>query len=224
METSQIQTVQSSFSSYMTFVFGWMFYGMIISGIAAILVYASPALQEAVLGSSAVFYTMIALQLGAVLLISLLLNRINALVAFLLFSFYSALTGLTLSSLLFVYDFKMLGGVFFMTAGIYGVMATLGYVTKVDLSGLRTFFLMAILGIIGFSVANIFIGSSGLDLILSYVTILVFSGLTAYDMQRIRKASQMGIRDQKYAILDALGMYINFINIFLSILNIVGRD
>jgi uncharacterized protein len=217
-----ITAIQTKTTTYMSKVFGWMLYAMVISGITSVALYnASADIQYAILSKATIFWF---LQLGAVIGLGLLLRRINTVVAFILFTVYSMLTGVTLTIIMYAYAPKMIGGAFLMAAGIYGVMAVIGYTTKINLSGLRTFFIMAVLGIIGMSILNIFLGSDMLGLILSYVVIVVFAGLTAYDMQRIRQTSEMGYTDTKYALYDALGMYINFINIFLSILNIVSRD
>lgn len=216
--------VQTKLSSYMSRVFAWMFYGVVISGISALIMYSSPVLQYLIFGNSLVFYTILIAEFITVILVSRVINRINTLTAIGLFTLYSFLTGLTLSVVLFAYAPMTLVSALLMTASVYGIMAIIGYTTKVNLSGLGTFFMMSVIGIIIASIVNIFLQSDAFSVILSYMTIVVFAGLTAYDMQRIRQASEMGITENRYAILDALGMYINFINIFLSILNITGRD
>lgn len=216
--------IQTKATTYISRVFGWMFYAMTLSGISSVLVYSSDALQKVLFENSTVSYILIILQLGAVFGLSLLVNKINGFVALILFTLYSVLTGLTLSSLLFLYDIKMLSGAFLMTAGIYGVMSIIGFTTKVNLSSLRVFFLMSLFGIVIASLVNIFLQSSGLDLILSYAAIFLFSGLTAYDMQRIKETSSFGYVENKYAIIDALSMYLNFINIFVNIVRILDRD
>lgn len=211
-------------ATYMSKVFGWMFYAMLLSSFSALVVYSNTALQDLLFSSSNFIYLLMVLQIGSVLLLSFLINKINSFFAFFLFTFYSLLTGLTLSAILFTYDIKILTGAFLMTSGIYGIMCIIGFTTKMNLTSLRVFFMMSLFGIILASFVNLFLHSSGLDLLLSYGTIVLFSGLTAYDMQRIKKQSQFGYTENKYAIVDALSMYLNFINIFLRILRILNRD
>ncbi len=217
-ESSSVQT-QTVQTTYISKVFGWMFYAMLLSGVSSFLVYTNSALQEFIFGSAIRFYGLIIAELVIVLSFSTLANRINTATAFLLFSLYSLLTGLTLSVILFAYAPKVIAGAFLMASSVYGIMAIYGYVTKVSLSGLRVFFFMGITSIIVVTIANIFLKSSGLNLIINYAALLVFSGLTAYDMQRIKNS---GMQTTNRALQDALGMYLNFINIFISILNILN--
>jgi uncharacterized protein len=214
--------IQTKLSSYLSRVFAWMVLAMALSGIASFLVYSSETLQNIIFSSPIVFYSIIIGEFIVVGTLSARIQKMSPAVAFGLFALYSILTGLTLSVILFAYAPKMLVGAFLMASSVYGIMAVIGYTTKVNLSGLRVFFTMAIIGIIVASIANIFLKLTGLSLVLNYVTLIVFSGLTAYDMQRIRANNEQGYIENKYAIVDALGMYINFINIFISILNILN--
>jgi FtsH-binding integral membrane protein len=216
ISSTQIQTTQST---YISKVFGWMFYAMLLSGVAAVLVFNNTAMQDFIFGSPIRFYGLLIAEFVIVLTFSGLANRVSSATALLLFSVYSVLTGLTLSVILFAYAPKTIGGAFLMASSVYGIMAIIGFVTKKSLSGIRVFLLMGLISVIVVSIANIFLKSTGLNLILNYVTLFVFSGLTAYDMQRIKNA---GYQTTNRALQDALSMYLNFINIFISILNIVN--
>lgn len=210
--------------SYMPRVFGWMFYGMIVSGLLALFLSTNAFLLNLIFGNAIVYYGLLISQLIIVFGLSGMINKLNTVMAFALFTLYSALTGITLTVILLVYSGTLIAGAFMMAASIFGIMAVVGYTTKINLSRLGVFFMFAVLGVFAVGIANIFLKSDTLSLVLSYVTILVFGGLTAYDMQRIKEQNAVGMTENKYAIVDALGMYINFINIFLSLLNILDRD
>ena len=145
-----------------------------------------------------------------------------------LFILYSVINGATLSSIFFAFSVATISKVFFITAGTFGAMALVGYTTKTDLTSMGKLLFMALLGIIIASVVNMFVASSGLDLILSYVGVLVFVGLTAYDTQKIKQMCQTapdaGESAQKLALIGALSLYLDFINLFLYLLRIFGNN
>jgi FtsH-binding integral membrane protein len=223
-ESVSVQTQTTTLNRYLAGVFGWMIVAMVISGLAALAVYSSTALQNIIYSSPIVYYGLFVGQILAVVLLSARAHKIGSVQAFLLFTLYSVLTGLTLSVILFAYAPKMIAGSFFMAAGVYGIMAIIGYTTKVNLSRFGIFFMMAVLGIIMVSVVNIFLQLSGLNLILSYVTLVVFAGLTAYDVQMVKEHYYAGLTGGSYMLRSALSLYIDFVNIFVSILNITSRD
>ena len=148
-------------------------------------------------------------------------------VASLLFVAYSVLNGLTFSVIFLVYTMSSISSVFFITAGTFAAMSFIGYTTRKDLTGLGKILIMALIGIIIATVVNIFIKSSGLMMIVSYIGVLIFVGLTAYDTQKIKKmflqaGTEVNDSTQKLALLGSLTLYLDFINLFLYLLRILG--
>ena len=145
-----------------------------------------------------------------------------------LFVLYSVINGAVLSSIFLIYTMTSIASVFFITAGTFAVMALIGYTTKTDLTSMGKILMMAIIGLIIASLVNVFlVKSSGFDLIISYVGVLIFVGLTAYDSQKIKQlllqAPDAGESAQKVALLGALSLYLDFINLFLYLLRIFGK-
>ena len=160
------------------------------------------------------------------MIISAAINRLSLLTATLLFILYSALNGVMCSSILILYTAQSVASTFFITAGTFAVMAFIGYTTKTDLSSLGKIALMGLIGIIIATVVNIFIGSSMMTMIISYIGVAIFVALTAYDVQRIRTMlAQFEYADesaQKVALIGALSLYLDFINLFLYLIRIFG--
>jgi len=207
-------------------VFGWMFAGLMISALTAYWVAASPAALNVVLGNQAVFFGLIIVELALVLILSWAVNRISAATAMGLFLVYSFVNGLTLSVIVLLYTDASLASTFMIAAGMFGVMAVYGYATHRDLSRWGSILMMGLIGIILASVVNIFIGNNGLDLAISAIAIIIFTALTAYDMQKIKAMGMMVTDDasrSKQAIFGALMLYLDFINIFLNLLRFTGR-
>ena len=156
------------------------------------------------------------------------IRRLSIATATLLFVLYSILNGATLSVLFYAYTLSSIATVFFITAGTFAVMAFVGYTTKADLTSLGKLLFMALIGIIIATVVNMFLGSSMLHLIVSYVGVAVFVGLTAYDTQKIKRmlyeADNMSEEAQKLALLGSLTLYLDFINLFLMLLRIFGNN
>ena len=208
-------------------VYVWMTLALAITGFTAYAVAATPNLQQIVLLNSWVMWGLIIAEFALVMGISWGINKLSLTTATLLFVLYSVINGATLSVIFVAYSIGTISKVFFITAGTFAVMAFIGYVTKTDLTKLGKILFMALIGIIIATVVNIFVKSSGLDLILSYLGVLVFVGLTAYDTQKIKQmlwqAGDMSEGSQKIALLGALSLYLNFINLFLYLLRIFGR-
>jgi hypothetical protein len=203
-----------------------MFVGLIVSALTATFVAASPAVLNVVLGNQAVFFGLIIIELALVLILSWAVNRISAATATGLFLIYSFVSGLTLSVIVMLYTDASLASTFMIAAGMFGVMAVYGYVTHRDLSRLGSIMLMGLIGIILAGVVNIFLGNTGLDIIISAIAIIIFTALTAYDMQKIKAMGTMAVDDEsrsKQAIYGALMLYLDFINIFLNLLRFTGR-
>lgn len=208
-------------------VYVWMSLALAITGFTAFAVASTPNLQQIVLMNTWVMWGLIIAEFALVIGISWGINKLSLTTATLLFVLYSVINGATLSVIFVAYSIGTISKVFFITAGTFAVMAFIGYVTKTDLSKLGKILFMALIGVIIATVVNIFVKSSGLDLILSYVGVLVFVGLTAYDTQKIKnmlwQAGDLSETSQKIALLGALSLYLDFINLFIYLLRIFGR-
>ena len=207
-------------------VYGWMCAGLALSGAIAWYTWTSGLYQRVLQGPG--FMACVIAELAMVFVLSLAINKIPVAIAYLLFAGYAALNGLTLSVVFIAYELALVQKVFFITAGMFGGLALWGTFTKGDLSGVGSICGMALWGLIIAAVVNMFTRSSGLDVVLSFAGILIFTGLTMYDAQKIKRlAMQEGQLDsaavQKIGILGALTLYLDFINLFLHILRFLGR-
>ncbi len=217
-----------AFPALMRKVYVWMTLALVLTGITAYGVASSPSLMMTIFQTPAIMWGLIIAELAIVIAISAAINRLSLTTATLLFVLYSVLNGATFSLIFAVYTMSSIANVFFITAGTYGVMAAYGYFTKRDLSSWGRLLLMALIGLIIATLVNVFlVKSSGFDLILSYAGVLIFVGLTAYDTQKIKQMlamqTDMGEGAQKVALLGALSLYLDFINLFLYLLRIFGR-
>jgi FtsH-binding integral membrane protein len=199
-----------------------------ISGVTAIAVANSPQLLELLYGNGLALFIVFIAQLGLVWLISARISSMSINTATALFIAYSILTGVTLASIFIVFTQESIASVFFISAGTFAAISLYGYTTKRDLSNWRTYLLMGLIGLIIASVVNWFMYSEMLYWIISYVGVLVFVGLTAYDTQKIKQMAlvsynQEGEISQKIALLGALTLYLDFINLFIYLLRIFGR-
>ena len=218
-----------AFPALMRKVYLWMALALFITGITAYGVASSPNLIESIVTNRLLFFGMIFAELGLVIYLSARLHKLSLTSATLLFILYSILNGATLSVILLVYTLASIAKTFFICAGTFAVMAVYGYTTKRDLSSMGKLLLMALIGLIIATLVNIFLKSSGLDMIISYVGVLVFVGLTAWDTQKIKQMlSTVEFMDesaQKMALIGSLSLYLDFINMFLYMLRIFGsRD
>lgn len=220
--------MSTAFPALMRKVFVWMTLALAITGLTAYGVATSPTILSLIFSSNVTVFGLIIAEFALVFAISGAINRMSLSTATLLFILYSVINGATLSTIFFAFSVATIGKVFFITAGTFGAMALVGYTTKTDLTSMGKLLFMALLGIIIASVVNMFVGSSGLDLILSYVGVLVFVGLTAYDTQKIKQMCQAapdaGESTQKLALIGALSLYLDFINLFLYLLRIFGNN
>lgn len=217
-----------AFPALMRKVYVWMTLALVLTGITAYGVASSPGLMMTIFQTPAIMWGLIIAELAIVIAISAAINRLSLTTATLLFVLYSVLNGATFSLIFAVYTMSSIANVFFITAGTFGVMAAYGYFTKRDLSSWGKLLLMALIGLIIATLVNVFlVKSSGFDLILSYAGVLIFVGLTAYDTQKIKQMlamqTDMGEGAQKVALLGALSLYLDFINLFLYLLRIFGR-
>ena len=220
--------MSTAFPALMRKVFVWMTLALAITGLTAYGVATSPTILSLIFSSKVTFFGLIIAEFALVFAISGAINLLSLSTATMLFILYSVINGATLSSIFFAFSVATIGKVFFITAGTFGAMALVGYTTKTDLTSMGKLLFMALLGIIIASVVNMFVASSGLDLILSYVGVLVFVGLTAYDTQKIKQMCQTapdaGESAQKLALIGALSLYLDFINLFLYLLRIFGNN
>ena len=207
-------------------VYVWMALALAITGVTAFGVANSPNIMIAIYSNRAVFWGLIIAELALVFVVSGMINRLSLTTATLLFTLYSVLNGVVLSSIFVIYSGTSIAKVFFITAGTFAAMAVYGYTTKRDLSTMGRLMFMGLIGLIIASIVNLFIKSSGLDLILSYIGVIVFVGLTAWDTQKIKQmlAMQEDIDEgaQKIALVGALSLYLDFINLVLYLLRIFG--
>lgn len=232
LDTESLQggdfAMSTAFSALMRKVFIWMALALVITGVTAYGVATTPSLLIAIVTNKALFWGLIIAELALVFAVSGAINRLSLATATLLFVLYSVVNGATLSVIFLAYSMPAIIQTFFITAGTFGVMALVGYTTKTDLTSLGKLLFMALIGLVIATVVNMFVGSTGFDYILSYVGVLIFVGLTAYDTQKIKQmcmqAPDAGEHMQKLALLGALSLYLDFINLFLYLLRIFGNS
>lgn len=217
-------SINSVSSSLISKVYVWMTLALAITGITAYGVATTPTLFMTM---EKMMWGLIIAELVLVFTLSAAINRLSLSVATLMFIVYSVLNGCMLSSIFYVYSPMIITKVFFITAGTFGITAAYGYATKRDLSSFGRIFYMALLGLFIATVVNFFMKSATLDYLLSYAGVIIFTGLTAWDSQKIRKLLQMQYevdeKSQKLALLGALTLYLDFINLFLYLLKIFGN-
>ena len=231
----QEMTNASTFKVLMRKVYLWMTMALMITGITAAGVANSPNIlalinsgHVAYRGLHVVMWGIAIAEFGLVIYISARLEKLSLSTATTLFALYSILNGVTLSLIFLYYSMAIISKVFFITAGTFGVTALYGYATKKDLSSLGNILFMALIGLVIATVVNVFMKSAMFDLILSYIGVIIFVGLTAWDSQKI-KHMMMVQQDadesaQKLALIGALSLYLDFINLFLYLLRIFGRS
>ena len=220
-------SMSSAFPVLMRKVYVWMTLALVITGFTAYGVATSPGVLQLIFGNQILFWGMIIAELALVIGVSAAINRLSLTTATLMFILYSVINGALFSSIFLIYTASSIATVFFITAGTFGVMALIGYTTKTDLTSIGKYLFMALIGLIIATLVNMFIKSEGFTYILSYIGVLIFVGLTAYDSQKIKQmllqAPDAGEGAQKLALLGALTLYLDFINLFLYLLRICGR-
>ncbi|MES2198244.1 MAG: Bax inhibitor-1/YccA family protein [Pseudomonadota bacterium] len=239
-------TVDAGLRSYMLRIYNYMTIGLAITGLAALGVYMAAVTTDQasavarvgntyltsfgqVMFVSPLKWVFILAPLAMVFAISFGINRLKPATAQLMFWAFAALMGISLSSIFLVYTHTSIVRVFFITAATFGALSLYGYTTKRDMSGMGSFLIMGLFGIIIASVVNIFLGSSMLQFVVSVVGVLVFAGLTAWDTQRLKNeyiygyASEGGDIAERAAITGALSLYLNFINLFTLLLQLLGQ-
>jgi FtsH-binding integral membrane protein len=213
---------------FMSAVFGWMALGLAITGGVAAFVASVPGLAQAIVFNRLVFFSIIILQLVLVFrLAGTVASTISASMATIMFLFYAALNGLTLSVIFLVYSRSSIATSFFVTAGSFGIMSAYGYFTKTDLTAIGNLCFMALIGLILASFVNLWFHNPTVMWITTYAGILIFVGLTAYDTQKIKqlyRGDENSEEEEKEAISGALALYLDFINLFLDILRLMGQQ
>lgn len=216
-----------AFPALMRKVYTWMALALAITGITAYGVATSPNLLAMIFGSKIAFFGLIIAELALVITLSARLHKLSLTTATLLFVLYSVINGATMASIFIVYTMSSIAKTFFICAATFGVMAVYGYTTKRDLSSIGKLLFMALIGLIIATLVNLFVRSTGFDLIISYVGVLIFVGLTAWDTQKIKimlaDAQVMDEGAQKIALIGALSLYLDFVNMFLYLLRIFGN-
>ena len=226
---SIVQQTRSGLQTYMAQVYGWMTVGLLLTAFIAWYAANTPELMMFIFSSKITFFGLIIAQLALVFVLSGLVHKLSAGMATTLFMLYSALTGLTLSSIFIVYTYSSIASTFVVTGGMFGAMSLYGYTTKRDLSGFGSMLFMGLIGIVLASLVNLWLKSDALMWAVTYIGVVLFVGLTAYDTQKLKNiGEQIDVRDssnlRKYSILGALTLYLDFINLFLMLLRILGNQ
>jgi FtsH-binding integral membrane protein len=211
---------------FMVRVYNWMAAGLAITGFMAFYVSSSPAMMNILFGNPIVPIILIIAQIGLVFWLASRVMQMSVSQATGVFLLYAGLTGVTFSTLFVVYTSASITSTFLVTAGTFGAMSLYGYTTKKDLTSWGSFLFMGLIGLIIASVVNMFMQNSMMSTIISYVGVLIFVGLTAYDTQKIKEMNIIGNEgtdeDTKEAIQGALTLYLDFINLFLMLLRLMG--
>ena len=217
----------AAFSVLMRKVYVWMTLALVITGFTAYYVAHSTSFVYTLMSSSGLMWGLIIAELALVIGLSAAIHKLSLTVATLMFVVYSIINGLTLSFIFFAYTESSIAQVFFITAGTFGAMALIGYTTKTDLTSLGKYLFMGLIGIIIATLVNLFFNNNMVIMIVSYLGVLIFVGLTAYDSQKIKKMCMSfeyaDTNAQKMALLGALTLYLDFINLFIYLLRIFGR-
>ena len=211
-------------ATFLRGVYWWMFGGLAVTATVALAVASSPAAVSTLVGNKVLFFGLIIAQLGLVVYLSARVAKLAPATAGTLFLAYSALTGVTFSLILLAYTGASVANAFFITAGMFGALAVYGSVTKRDLTGMGRFMFMGLVGLVIASIVGIFWQNDAMQFVMGVVGVLVFSGLIAYDTQRLRAMALEVSGEQvgSYAIVGALSLYLDFINLFISLLRLFG--
>lgn len=225
---SIVQGANTGLQTFMAQVYGWMTCGLLLTAFIAWYAANTPAVMEFVFSSNITFFGLIIAQLALVFVISGMITKLSPGLATSLFMLYSALTGLTLSSIFLAYTASSIASTFVVAGGMFGAMSVYGYTTKRDLSGFGNMLFMALIGIVLASLVNFWLKSDALMWAITYIGVIVFVGLTAYDTQKLKNlGEEIDARDtqlmRKYSIVGALTLYLDFINLFLMLLRIFGN-
>src|SRR5258708_2923595 len=223
--TATVDIRDERVSAFLSRVYGWMFAGLLITSGTAVVVASTPALIETLILTRILLYALLFGQLGLVFFLSARVNKMAPTTAACLFILYSAIVGVTSSVVLLIYTGSSIASTFIITAGMFGATAGFGTVTRTGLAGVAQFFFMGSIGLILAMIVGFFWHSEALQFVISVVGVLVFTGLTAWDAQRMK---QMAValpdgRTGAYAVVGALSLYLDFINLFFFLLRFTGN-
>ncbi|MEE8293723.1 MAG: Bax inhibitor-1/YccA family protein [Kiloniellales bacterium] len=222
---AEAAAVDAGLRAYMLRVYNYMCVALALTGAVAFFVSTSPTLLQAIYGTPLMWVVFLA-PLGMVFFLSARIHKMSAGTAQTMFWIFAALVGLSLASIFVIYTGESVARTFFITAGAFAGLSLVGYTTKRDLSGMRTFLFMGVIGLIIAMVVNMFLGSSGLQLLISVAGVLIFAALTAYDTQQIKLMyyeADSGEVATKKSIMGALKLYLDFLNMFLFLMHILGN-
>lgn len=220
---ARTQAIDEGLRSYMLRVYNYMASALALTGVVAYAGYRS-GFFESIMGSPVMWLVMLA-PLGVVFYLSARINAMSFASAQTWFWVYAGLVGLSLSSIFYVYSGVSITRVFFITSGLFGAMSLYGYTTKKDLTAFGSFLFMGLIGVILASVVNLFLASSALHFAISVIGVLVFTGLTAYDTQKIKEIYFAGDGHEvmgKKSLMGALSLYLDFLNLFLMLMQLMG--
>jgi uncharacterized protein len=212
-------------SAFMSRVYGWMSLGILLTAAVSYGIGSSPELVAQIFANKLFFWLVIILQFGSVIYLSAMINRISAPAAAITFLMYSALTGITLSMIFVLYTQTSIASAFITTAAGFGGLSLYGYTTKRDLGPIGSFCIMALFGLIGIALLSFFIpslNSNSMQIFFSIAGLVIFAGLTAYDTQRIKALAYAGGNAGSQAVYGALVLYLDFLNLFLNLLRLMG--
>ena len=219
----------ATFAKVMRNVYGWMSCGLLMTALTAMVVAGQPDIIYAIATSKLLMWGLFGAEIGLVLWLTARINTMSSLTAGLMFAAYAILNGITMSFIFLAYTMESIASTFFITAGTFAAMSAVGYFTKKDLSGVGRVLTMLLIGLIIATLVNFFVASSGFALVLNYIGVFIFVGLTAYDTQKIKnlvhEASMYGDEEQttKLALMGSLTLYLDFINLFLYLLRFMGN-
>ena len=229
LEQEQSIDFSRTFSVLMRNVYTWMALGLLMTALTSLYVVRSENIMYAIVSKPALMWGLIIAELAMVIILSTRIMKMSFLTAGLMFAAYAILNGVTMSFIFMVYTMESIAQTFFITAGTFAGMSALGFFIKKDLSTMGRMLYMLLIGLIIATIVNIFVKSSGLGMVLNYIGVLVFVGLTAYDTQKIKNMltvySEAGINDQtnKLALMGSLSLYLDFVNLFLYLLRFMGN-
>ena len=220
--TATTAETQERVRSFIRSVYAWMAGGLLLTALASMWVVVSPAMQQLIFGNRSVLMILLVAELGLVFWLSFRITKMSAGTAASAFLVYSLLNGLTLSSIFFAYTAGSIVQAFAISAGMFAAMSIYGLVTKRDLTSWGSFFFMGLIGLVICSIVNIFLKSSALGWTISIIGVFVFLGLTAWDTQKLKSYATVPELRENLAIIGALALYLDFINLFLFLLRIFG--
>ena len=220
------EDVEREQAAFMAQVYGWMSIALLITAVVSIYTASSDTMLSIIFGNRLVLYGLLISEVLMVLGLSAMINRMTAITATTLFIVYSALNGLTMACIFLIYTGTSIASTFFITALTFGAMSVYGYFTKTDLTKMGSLLMMGLIGLIIASVVNLFLHNELVSWITSFLGVLIFTGLTAYDTQKIKEMNAVGNTDaesdRKGAIMGALRLYLDFVNLFLYLLRFFG--